>query len=137
MDRRVWQATYSTCSQRARHEWAWTLILVSVLDNWNKAKEDFHFYEKSQIMRMTFCIFFQEQREGYRRAPASELHSAFWHWAVTALNCVCELLLDLDLFCASVSKVYPLAIALSCHLAYKSFPGNTLEYWGKTCIRKV
>lgn len=133
-------------SQRVRHEWAWTLILVSVLDNWNKAKEDFHVLWKKlnnedDILHFFSGSSYRDSTPGAERGPPPCSFQwtalsilALSHYSFELLSV--SFLLDLDLFCTSVSKVYPLIIALSCHLAYKSFLGNT-EILGKNFIRKV
>lgn len=97
--------------------------LVPVFTNGKKLEEDFHFYKKRQKAKTPFSFCFaassyrssehSEQPEWHHQAPSPGATLKSQPQAIIALNCVCEHLCYLDLFCAPVSMMCPKVTASS------------------------
>lgn len=124
---------------------------VTILVNWKKFKENFHFNGKTVKIALTACFAVNHWHPEQRVAlPGSFPGNYTQRQAATVLNCLWVPEFYLELFCASVSKICPKAIAssLSSNLAYKRFHRHALLWesrrnlyvflkWPKECISGV
>ena len=90
-------------------------VLVLVFANRKKSEEDFHFYEKREnsVQRLFWVSSYRGRGtpcsgSGTLSSFPRERHSAPQHPAAIVLNWI-----YFDLFCTSVSKVFPKVIAAS------------------------
>ena len=126
--------------------------LIPVFANWKKSEEDFHFYEKSQKVKIVFSICLAAI--SYR----SSTHPKQWEWycqasspgmtlSISASSChsfelyLWASVIYFSLFCASVSKMCPKVITSSLYAisAYEWFHRISLllESVGNLYLTKV